>query len=359
MTVVYTVIQFVIFLGLLMFFHEFGHFIVSKLFKIEVEEFGFGWPPRIKRLFNWKETEITLNWIPFGAFVKPKGQDDPNVPGGMAAASPWVRLSVLLAGPAMNVLIGLLIFGFTFMAVGKPNPSLVKIIQVAPDSPAEQAGLRPGDLVVQINQTKIDSLDKLQQTVRSSLGQEISLTYSRDNQDTTINLIPRVNPPEGQGALGIQLGDVFEPISFGEAWSTALITTFQQAKMVILTPVQLIRGQVPPDQARFIGLPGIFQIYSQYGQIDNQAAPTAAGQGFPIFRLGFIALISIALGLTNLLPIPALDGGRILFVIPELILHKRVPAQYENMVHMVGMIAILILMAYVTVDNLIHPFVIP
>ena len=359
MTVIYTVIQFVVFLGLLLFFHEFGHFIVSRLFKIEVEEFGFGLPPRIKRLFVWKGTEFTLNWIPFGAFVRPKGENDPDVPGGLSSASPWVRLAVLLAGPGMNILIGLLIFAFSFMAVGRPNASIVKINLVAPNTPAQQVGLQAGDVIVQVNQTKIDSMEKLQQVVKDNIGQEISMTYNRNKQDTTVQVTPRVNPPEGQGALGIQLGIAYEPISLGEAWSAAFAETINQGKSLILLPVHLIQGQITPAQARLVGLPGIYQIYQEAGQIDSQSGPTGAGQGFPLVRLTIIAAISIALGLTNLLPIPALDGGRILFLLPELLLRKRVPARYENMVHMVGLVVLLILMVYVTVDNLIHPIVLP
>lgn len=357
MTVFYTVIQFVIVLGLLMFFHEFGHFIVARLFKIEVEEFGFGLPPRIKRLFTWKGTDFTLNWIPFGAFVRPKGENDPTVPGGLSSAKPFVRLAVLFAGPLMNVLIGLLIFVILFMAVGRPDPTIVNVTVVMPGSPAEQVGLKTGDTIVSVNQEKITSLENLQAVVKSNLGKEISLTYSRNKQDTTVQVTPRTNPPKDQGALGVGLGNGYVPISMGAAWGSAFSETFNQAKQFVLLPVHLIRGQISPDQARLVGIPGIYQIYQEAGQIDSAAPPTQAGAGFPVIRLTFIAAISIALGLTNLLPIPALDGGRILFVLPEIILRKRVPAQYENMVHMVGLIALLLLMAYITVDNLINPLV--
>src|SRR5512140_1478113 len=96
------------------FIHEFGHFIVARLLKVEVEEFGFGLPPRMLTLFHWKGTQFTLNWLPIGGFVRPKGENDPSVPGGLAAASPWTRLAVLFAGPTMNLLLGIVVFSVLF-----------------------------------------------------------------------------------------------------------------------------------------------------------------------------------------------------------------------------------------------------
>ena len=206
MSFAWTLIQFVIVLGLLLFFHEFGHFFMSRLFKIEVEEFGFGLPPRLVKLFRWRGTDFTLNWIPFGAFVRPKGENDPTVKGGMAAASPWVRLAVLLGGPGMNILIGILVLGVMFMSIGKVNPAIVQIMDVGSGTPAEQAGLKPGDTVLQVNQDKIDSMQKLQNDIQANLGKAVSLTLQRQNQTLTITVTPRLNPPQGQGALGITSG---------------------------------------------------------------------------------------------------------------------------------------------------------
>ncbi len=115
------ILEFVVAFGLLVFLHELGHYLMSKVFNIEVEEFGFGFPPRLVKLFQFRETEFTLNWIPFGAFVRPKGENDPTVPGGLAAASPWARLAVLFGGPAMNLITGIFLFSLVFTQVGAPE----------------------------------------------------------------------------------------------------------------------------------------------------------------------------------------------------------------------------------------------
>jgi regulator of sigma E protease len=358
MSFVWTLIQFVIVLGLLLFFHEFGHFIVSRLFKIEVEEFGFGIPPRMLKLFRWHGTDFTLNWIPFGAFVRPKGENDPTVEGGMAHASPWVRLAVLLGGPAMNILMGIIILGVMFMSIGKVNPAIVQIMDVTPGTPAEQAGLKAGDTVLQVNQDTIDSMQKLQNDIQANLGIEVNLVVQRAGQTVTIKVTPRAKPPAGQGALGITLGNAYQPVSLGEAWASALTTAVDQGKQFVLLPVHLIEGQIAPDQARLVGIKGIFDIYSQAGQLDAQAAATTpADKGLPIFRMSFVAAIAIAIGLTNLLPVPALDGGRIVLLLPELLLRRRIPAQYENMVNMIGFGALLLLMVYITLQDFINPVI--
>jgi regulator of sigma E protease len=112
--------QFIVGLVALILLHEFGHFIVARLMKVQIEEFGIGFPPRIVKLFEAGGTEFTLNWIPLGGFVRPKGENDPSVPGGLAASSPWVRLGVLLAGPGMNLLIGVLLGILLFYSLGDP-----------------------------------------------------------------------------------------------------------------------------------------------------------------------------------------------------------------------------------------------
>ncbi|HEX2979042.1 MAG TPA: M50 family metallopeptidase, partial [Anaerolineaceae bacterium] len=225
-----TLVQFFVVLGLLLFFHEFGHYIMARIFKIEVEEFGFGFPPRLVRLFRWQGTDFTLNWIPFGAFVRPKGENDPEVPGGMAAASPWVRLAVLFGGPLMNVLVGIVLFSAMFMKIGAPNPVVVQVVEVSADSPAAQAGLLAGDVIATINGNAIDSTQKLQEQVQGNLGKEISVTVQRDGQTQELQLTPRADPPEGQGPLGIVMGNPYERVTLAQALPAAALTAGDQAK---------------------------------------------------------------------------------------------------------------------------------
>ena len=352
-----TLIQFVIFLGLFLFFHEFGHFIVSRLFHIEVEEFGFGLPPRILRMFRIGKTDFTLNWIPFGAFVRPKGENDPEVPGGMASASPWVRLAVLLAGPAANILVGILLLVLTFKTVGMPNLSQVVVLQTTAGSPAQLAGLKMGDIILKVDQVAVDSIEKLQSTIQANLGKEITLTIRRSAQESTVKLTPRTNPPANEGPLGININNPSLPISWSQAVPSAVSAAYQQVQQLVTLPARLIAGKVPADQGRLVGVVGIFNFYSQANKLDAQAQTTNPTESAPIFRLSLIATISIALGFTNLLPIPALDGGRILFLLPELVIRRRIPARYENVVNMIGFAAVLLLMVIITIQDVINPII--
>src|SRR5512146_1567848 len=151
MTNVVSILLFVIAVSFLAFIHELGHFLMARLFKIDVEEFGLGFPPRAVKLFNWKGTDFTLNWIPFGAFVRPKGETDPTIPGGLGAAHPLKRLVVLLGGPVMNLLMGLVLFSLIFVQTGVPDYTRVEIGGVVQGSAAEASGLLSGDIVVKAN----------------------------------------------------------------------------------------------------------------------------------------------------------------------------------------------------------------
>lgn len=352
------IIEFILVLGFMLFLHEFGHFIVSRLFKVDVEEFGFGFPPRMKTLFNWKGTAFTLNWIPFGGFVRPKGENDPSVPGGLASASPWVRLAVLLGGPMMNILMGFLLFIVLFMRLGAPDTSRVEVAEISPNSPAAAVGIRPGDLVWTINGQPITKIEQLQTIVKQNLGIEITMGIQRGKEMINVPITPRVNTPQGEGPVGFAITYPYEPIGILQAIPQAAVTTFEQIKSIITTPIQLIRGQLSSDNARVVGPVGIFDIYAEARTRDDQAAASPVGMPAVNVEL-FIATISLALGITNLLPIPALDGGRIIFVIPEILFRKRVPAEFENYVHMIGFAALLILMVYITLQDILHPLTLP
>ena len=353
-----TLIQFIVAFSVIAIVHETGHYLMAKASKIEVEEFGLGFPPRAVKMFKFRETLFSLNWIPFGAFVRPKGENDPEVPGGLAAASPWRRLGMLLGGPFANILFGIIIFAFVFSQAGAPDTSRIQISGISPASPAEQSGLLPGDLILSVAGEKVNSMTTVSDIVKLHLGEEIAIVVQRDGSDTTIMITPRKNPPEGQGPLGVVMGNPVIKPGFLQAIPLAASTTLDQAKQLFTLPFKLIQGQVTSEQARLVSPKGLFDIYSQVRT--QQSSAESATPGLAVLNiLWFFGIISVALGLTNLLPIPALDGGRILFVIPELIARKRVPAKYENAVHMIGFTFLLALMAFLFLQDFINPVVLP
>jgi regulator of sigma E protease len=353
--------EFIIAFGLLVFLHELGHYVFAKLFNIEIEEFGFGFPPRLVKLFQFRETEVTLNWIPFGAFVRPKGENDPAVPGGLAAANPWARLAVLFGGPLANIVTGILLFSFLFAQLGAPDTSRVLIVGVNPNSPAQEAGILPDDIVTHVNNEEIDSTNELSQVVRQNLGQEIQISLLRDGQTYQTSAVPRVNPPEGEGALGITMSNPVREMGYLESLPHAGQMAFQQGRMLLSLPFMLLSGQASPEESRLVGPKGIYDIYSAVRERDDEMVgePDQREPLIGLNTIGFLATISIALAFTNLLPIPALDGGRILFVLPEILFRRRIPAQYENMVHLIGFAVLILLMIYVTTQDIINPIVLP
>jgi len=354
------ILEFVIAFGLLVFLHELGHFLVTRLFGIEVEEFGFGYPPRLAKLFTWKGTEITLNWIPFGGFVRPKGENDPEIPDGLGAANPWKRLGVALAGPVMNLLLGVIIFTVVFMKLGMPQTSIVTIVDVNANSPAETAGIMPEDVILRVNETAIDSMSALADAVKANLGEEILIEYERGGQRFETRAVPRVNPPEGEGSLGIVMGNPVINMNVIQAVPYAFQAVYEQGRQLVLLPGRLIQGEVQPEEARFVGPVGIYSMYEQAREADVEATAEPQAQQIPaINTLALMGIITVALGLTNLLPILPLDGGRILFTLPEILFKKRVPVKFENYLNAISFFILIFLMIYITTQDIINPIVVP
>lgn len=349
---------FILFFGLMLFLHEFGHYLFAKLFKIKVEEFGFGFPPRIVKLFKFRETDVTLNWIPFGGFVRLAGDSDPSVEGGFAAAKPLARIGVLLGGPLMNLVLGVFIFTLIFSRVGVPDYSKVVVSAVSPDSPAEAAGIQTGDLITEVNQTKIDSTNTLISVIQANKGKEIELILDRSGQTIVTQAVPRMDPPPNEGSLGIAMTNPLVETSWINTVPLAAKATYQQASEIFSMPGRLIRNEIPKDQARIVGPVGIYSMFDKARQQDQENSG-ATNPYSTTFTMQLMAVITIAIGLTNLFPIPAVDGGRIVFILPELLFRKRIPPKYENLVHTLGFALLLALMFYVTAQDIINPIQIP
>ncbi|HEY60474.1 MAG TPA: site-2 protease family protein [Anaerolineae bacterium] len=351
------VLEFVIALGTIIFLHELGHFVVGRSLNIEIEEFGFGYPPRLAKLFTWKGTDITINLIPFGAFVRFKGEDDPKVTGSLASANKWARLAILMGGPVMNLLIGILLFSIVFSSMGLPVADIVEIQEVVTTAPADTAGILAGDIIQAIYGEKIDSMEEVGTIIYQHLGEEIPLVVKRGNQTTTIQVTPRTEWPEEQGPIGIVMTNPIEPISFFQAVPLASNMAIEQGKQLFVMPLMLLRGEIQPSQARVLSPKGVYDIYAHVRQEEQAIASDT--KTTLINTAWFFGIISIALGFSNLLPIPALDGGRILFLLPEIFLNKRVPAKFESVVHLIGFSTLIILMFYVFMQDFINPVVLP
>lgn len=339
---VITLAEFIAGLVVLIILHEFGHFLAARFLNVEVEEFGIGFPPRVTKLFRAWGTDFTLNWIPLGGFVRPKGENDPEVPGGLAAASPWVRLTVLSAGPLVNIFTGVILAVLLFYSWGDPIEEQVLIQQVAAGSPAEMAGLQTGDLILTVNDQTIDGVQRLQEIINENLGKPVEVVYQREGNELVATLTPRAEPPPNEGPTGIILGNPTQPIGWGTAIVRGVDATYQQVRGILLLPLRLIQGTASPEEGRLVGYKGLYDIYSQ---IRNP--------------LWFFMVISISLGVLNLFPIPALDGGRILLTLPEIILRRRIPPHYENMIHLVGFTLLLILIIFINVQDFINPIQLP
>ena len=353
------IIEFILIFGVLLFIHEFGHFIFAKLFKINVEEFGFGFPPRLLKIGQFRETEITLNWIPFGAFVRLSGENDPAVKGGFGDSSILARFMTLIGGPLFNLVLGVVLFAIIFMQVGIPDLKSVEVYGVNAGSPAEIAGITAGQLILEVNGVAITSTEQLSEQVELNRGNPITIKLRNpEGEEQIITATPRLEAPPGEGYLGVTLVNPYKEASIVEALPYAFRATGGYAVQLLALPGQLIRGTISAEEARPVGPVGIYSIYSQARERDESNAESANPED-RLNTLLILAIISVALGFTNLLPIPALDGGRLILLLPEIFLRKKVPAKVENIINMVGFAALIALMVIITTMDIINPIVMP
>jgi regulator of sigma E protease len=471
------VIAFFVVLIPLILIHELGHFLAGKSAGIAILEFGIGFPPRIVKLFTWRETDVTLNWLPLGGFVRPLGEDmirpvDESTvekdreelrarheanptdteqvtsrPAGKAVneASRLGRILFFSAGALANFLFAFVLFvlvalmgipqtvglsllltdvkpnsmfaqaglksndaivslnGETFASVDDfftklyalkgqqvtltvqhanapgldqititPNfegkfqtASYVFIAGIAVDSPAQKARLQPGDIVTAFNGETINGVDDFRARVNANLDHQITITVERQGKPVEVSLVPRSNPPEGQGAVGVSIRSIFQdtnsglkyqvgayqqyiPLPFGQAVRYGADSVAGVISNTIRIPSQIISGAITAEEARPVSVIGISQIGASV--IDQSIQQRQLG---PI--LNFIAVISVALGFFNLLPIPALDGGRILFVLIEIVRGRPISPEREGMVHLIGLALLLSLSVIIILNDLLNP----
>ena len=340
------IIEFVIGLTVLVIIHELGHYIACRIFGIPVDEFGVGFPPRVTTLFEWAGTKFTLNAIPLGGFVRARGETDPTIPDGLMASNPWKRIGVYVAGPFMNILTAVIIYTIIIMRLGAEDPNRLDVVMITliePGSPAEQAGLQVDDIVVKANDEIIDSGEKLRQVVYSNLDLPVTLEIQRGEEEFTTSLTPRSNPPPGQAPIGIAMGVPTIPVSLWVALPAGANATYRHSEALISLITHFARGQ-DTGEGKLLGFKGMVDTYSSIREGDSQS-------GLPedIDILGFYTNLTISLGMLNLLPIPALDGGRVLLALPEIILRRRIPIRYQEILIGVTFLLLLGLLIFINV----------
>ncbi|MBP9822154.1 MAG: site-2 protease family protein [Candidatus Pacebacteria bacterium] len=357
-----TAIIFIIVIGVLVLVHEFGHFVMAKRAGMKVEEFGFGFPPR---MVGWKrgETLYSINWIPFGGFVKILGEDgDERGSRSFGSASFLNRILVLLAGVIMNFLLAaflLMIVNFFGLRIGLVDGDTgsaknvkVQIVSVTSGSPAELAGLQPLDSIEGYKENgvivPISTAKGVQDLVASHLGQSVVLEIGRGSEVVEKTMTPRIDAPEGQGAIGVSLaltGTVSYP------WYESIWRGISDAAFLTMATIQgyysllktlFIHGKLMAEVSGPIG------IASLTGQ--------AARVGFN-YLLQFVAMISINLAVLNIIPFPALDGGRVVLLIIEKLKGSPVPKRVESLINVVGFYLLVILMIYITYKDIAKFFV--
>ena len=358
-----TIISFLLILTVLVIVHEAGHFFTAKILGVKVEEFGFGFPPRAwgKKV---GETLYSLNWLPIGGFVKLFGEDDAGG-GKVGSVSPekiekkdvkraffarpvWQRFLIVFAGVFMNFALATVILTYLVGAQGIPTPgNEVFIAAVVKNSPAEKAGLQAGDKIIAVDGNKVMSPAYVITYTKMHEGKEITLTVQTKNKkQETIALTPRVHFPSNEGAMGIAIETNVVVQHFPwylwpyEGLKMALAQSWLIVNGLWGLLVQLVtKAQVPQDLA---GPVGIAQLTGQFVQMGFDAT------------LSLLALLSLNLAILNVLPIPALDGGRLFFIIIEGITRKKVSPKVEGYVHTVGMVFLLVLIVLITFHDIIR-----
>lgn len=370
-----SIVIFIVILGLLVLVHEFGHFLFARLFKIRVDEFGVGYPPRAYTFFTWKGTKFTLNWIPFGGFVKifgengeaadsanPVAQTESVAPGRSFMEAPRIAQAiVLVAGVSFNIIFAWILISAGFI-IGLPtstssvdigqvtDPKLV-ITSISPDSPAAQALLKTGDVITSMN-AGTESLSPLtpesvSEFVADHGERKISVGYARGKETGTVEVLPKSGILSDRKAIGISMdmiGRLKLPVhmAFWEGAKTTVNLTESITVGLGKFVYDAVRGD--SDFSQVTGPVGIVGLVGDASKL-----------GF-IYLLSFTAFISINLAVINLVPFPALDGGRLLFVAIEAVKRSPISARVTTVLNLAGFVLLLGFMVLVTIQDVVRLF---
>jgi regulator of sigma E protease len=368
------ILAFIATILILVIIHELGHYLAAKKFNIKVLEFGFGIPPRAwgKKI---GETIWSINWLPFGGFVRLLGEDETDKDvldnkRSFAAQPVWKRISVVVAGVVMNLVLAWVLFyivlgaqgfktklpllsDYKFVGVNQYVESTIIVGNIAPDSPAQKAGLQDGDKAVSLNGVKVTDSNKFVEDIKANAGKEVTLTVSdlQDQNKRDVTLVPRENPPAGQGALGVSLAGMdtlnvsfdspMQKLFAGPIYSYNLIG-YSGKILGDTIGFSIKERNIEPVSQAVAGPVGITAVVKQILDVKNPLIP----------YLDFIAALSLNLAVVNVLPFPGLDGGRLLFLVIEAVTRKKTHAAVEKYVHTFGLLFLLSLIVLITISDI-------
>jgi regulator of sigma E protease len=340
---------FVLFFGAFVLVHELGHFVAAKRAGMKVEEFGIGFPPKLK---SWRrgETEYSLNAIPLGGFVRVLGEEDASDPRSYLRAPKRWRFVFIVAGCVVNLVVGALLFTAAWVAGGPdPSQSEVAVVQVVPGLPAATAGLQPGDIVTSLGGAAVKNTRELRAASEAGAGKPIPMDVLRNGAPVSLTVTPRATWPQGEGPLGLVIRDkaaiVSQPLP-AASW-LGIRQTGETVVGTVALPALAIRGLLP-SEARPVSVVGIYGMTTQAAAISIET-----GWWFPFLVLA--GSLSAGLGVINLLPIPALDGGRLIFLFAELVRGRGIDPRREGVIHLVGFAALITLMVGVVILDITSP----
>jgi regulator of sigma E protease len=331
--------------------HEFGHYITARLLGMRVLEFAFGFPPRIVAIRRGG-IDYSVNAIPFGGFVRILGQDDFAIeqrgagdPGSFTAKPWWAQAIVLAAGVAMNFVLAIVVLTAAFMIGTEAPTGVVRVAEVAAGSPAEAAGIQKLDIVRTIDGKEITRTSDLQTYVYAHAGKEVTIVLDRDGRQVgPLRIVPRPTPPEDEGPLGVRLEEVASPptaLPPQQAFVQAVRLTGDVVTQIAELPGQLLSR--PTNQPGPPPVGGPIQIFLVTAAVSQL--------GVAAF-LKLIGVISVNLGVLNIIPFPGLDGGRLFFVLLSAALRRRLSPQVEAAIHAVGFVLLLGLLVVVSVADI-------
>lgn len=346
MTFIINLICFILILGVIVLIHEFGHFIFAKKSGIYVYEFSIGMGPRIHKWTRKNdETEYSLRLIPIGGFVQMAGEeidDDPNVPKNMkfSVKTFGQKFMTVIAGIMNNFILAIVLFFVIALFTGAPQNKAI-VGEISQDYPAYTSGLQTGDRILKINGKDASTYDTLALELQVNNGKAVKMEVERDGKTETVNLKPKKIKQDGEEVYkyGFAITDEVQT-GFFASIKYAFSKTISLLHQMILIIGYLITGNL--NLNALSGPVGIFSIVG-----------TAADSGIWSI-LSLTALLSVNVGLINLLPIPAFDGGRLLFIIIEKIKGKPVDSRLENTIHSIGFFLLMALMILITYNDIIR-----